>query len=119
MTNFITPGVPEKDRLLAIFELYTFWPTTVPVPSSFEIKQSLWTIPDNEVESSHRPLAVVALPNGATVKIELTDPFDVNSRHETYSAGWHAYTGGDEALRNSLSDVLHKVFLTLIRGNEE
>lgn len=119
MTKFIAPEALPKDRMLAIFELYTFWPSTVPVPASFEIKQSSWSVPEQGEREGSRPLAVVTLPNGATVKIELIDPFDLDSRYEVYSAGWDSYTGDDVELRNSLSDVLHKVFITLIKETED
>lgn len=114
MTNIIAPDIPARNRAVAIFELYTFWPTTVPVPSSFEVKQSVWTLKETGQCEGHYPLALVTLPNGAAVKIELIDPFDLDSRHEDYSGRWHDYIGGDMELRNSLSDVLHYVFLKLI-----
>lgn len=119
MTKVIAPDASERTRLVATFELYTFWPTTVPIPSSFEVKQSSWTLKEKGKREGHRPLALVTMPNGATVKIELIDPFDLNSRYETYSPGWSVYTGDDTGLQNSLSDLLHKVFLGLIREVEK
>lgn len=100
----------------ALFVLYDLWPVAIELPVSFEVLRSSWCLLNEGTEREapdydKGPLAMILMPNGATMKIEQIDPYEPRSRGEELRGNWGEYTGGDGNVEDELSDILSAVFV--------